>query len=155
MFDNSLDNDTYADNFISNNVNFIDSNSDIITPNSLELNSISNAIDGLLIAQDLGTLSEREQFQGNVSPIDREDLYRFTTDKIGDLDYRLTGLSNNANIQLLDSDGNMLSGSFKSGTASEYKVPTRNSQQRGSTRFISLHHGQNRRSRLSTNRLKQ
>ena len=90
MFNNPLDNDTYADNFISNNANLIDSNNDIITPNNLEFNSVSNAIDSLLIAQDLGTLSERQQFQGNVSPIDSEDLYHFTTDKIGDLDYRLT-----------------------------------------------------------------
>ena len=89
---------------------------------SFELLGDPDKINSFQTAKDLGAISGKQTQQGTFTKEDRLDLYHFTTDKIGDLDYRLTGLSSNANIQLLDDEGDMLSGSFKSGTASEYKV---------------------------------
>ena len=89
---------------------------------NFELLGDSDAMDSLLTAKDLGTISGKQTQQGTVSKEDRLDIYQFSTDKIGDLNYQLTGLSSDANIQLLDSDGTMLSGSFNPYRADENQV---------------------------------
>ena len=70
-------------------------------------------------AQDLGSVVEEKQLVGWVDSTDVRDFYRFSTEQVGHIDFSLTELSNNANIQLLDSDRNLISGSYNSGTQDE------------------------------------
>ena len=73
-------------------------------------------------ARDIGFLSGGFHLAEWVGSSDVRDIYSFTTHQVGDLRFRLKGLSNNANIQLLDSDGNIISGSYNSGTQDEFNT---------------------------------
>ncbi|MGD1920488.1 MAG: PPC domain-containing protein [Pleurocapsa sp.] len=50
------------------------------------------------------------------------DFYKFNLDTQGTVKFGLTGLSANANILLVDSNGTGLAVSGKSGTSDEYRV---------------------------------
>ncbi|MEM8677644.1 MAG: pre-peptidase C-terminal domain-containing protein [Cyanobacteria bacterium P01_G01_bin.67] len=73
-------------------------------------------------AQNVGVVLEDKHLFGWVGSTDVRDFYRFSTEQVGSLDFSLSELSNNANIQLLDSDGNLISGSYNSGTQDEFNI---------------------------------
>ena len=84
--------------------------------------NLNNAGDTLAQAQDIGSIYQPKHIMGSVNPSDRRDIYKFSTHQVGDLDFSLTGLSNNANIQLLDSEENLISGSYNTGTQDESNI---------------------------------
>ena len=94
-----------------------DTSYDLSLELKFESEDLNNSID---LARDLGLLTATKTVSDRLSSTDKLDYYHFRTDKSGDLDFSLTGLFNNANIQLLDRDGNNLSGSYKPGSQSEY-----------------------------------
>ncbi len=70
-------------------------------------------------ARNLGTLSGTRNFQDFVGTSDRNDYYRFSIDRRSDFDLSMTGLSADADVQLLDSDGQLIRSSLRSGSSSE------------------------------------
>ena len=75
-----------------------------------------------ITAQNLGVISEQKHIIGRLHSLDTKDVYRFTTHQPGDLDFSLTGLYKNANIQLLDSNENLISGSYNPGRQDEFNT---------------------------------
>ena len=69
-------------------------------------------------ARDLGTIGSAS-FEDRVSPDDRFDVYRFTVDQRSQLDLSLTGLSADADLQLVDSEGAQLASSLLYGSEDE------------------------------------
>ena len=80
-------------------------------------NSISQALN-----MGLANHNQPKQLFGSLSPTDKYDFYRFSTDKVGVIDFSLSGLSANANVQLLNSAGNTITGSYNTGTQDEQKT---------------------------------
>ncbi|MGD1919419.1 MAG: PPC domain-containing protein, partial [Pleurocapsa sp.] len=70
-------------------------------------------------AWDIGLLNSSFYHAQWVGSSDVRDIYSFTTHQAGDLNFWIKGLSNNANIQLLDDDGNIISGSYNTGTQTD------------------------------------
>ena len=83
---------------------------------------LDDAGDSLPEAQSLGLIASDRQIFGELDSIDRRDIYKFTTHQVGDLDFSLTGLSRNANIQLLNNKGNLIGGSYNTGTQDEFNT---------------------------------
>ncbi|GCA93886.1 hypothetical protein MAE30S32_25380, partial [Microcystis aeruginosa 11-30S32] len=63
-----------------------------------------------------GTASNFNDFVGNW---DRDDYYKFTLTSDSVLDLKLTGLTANAYVRLLDSTGAWITGSFNDGIVDE------------------------------------
>ena len=82
--------------------------------------------DSLGNAHDVGTIVYRENamINGNIGRTlggvrDKNDFFKFTVGKAGDIQLSLTGLSGNTGLALYNSQGNLLSFSDKAGNASE------------------------------------
>ena len=82
--------------------------------------------DGLNNAHNVGTIVYRENamINGNIGRTfggvrDKDDFFKFTVGKAGDIQLSLTGLSGNTGLALYNSQGNLLSFSDKAGNASE------------------------------------
>jgi hypothetical protein len=73
-------------------------------------------------ALNLGLITEAKKLFGSLSATDKLDIYRFKVDRTGNVEYSLTGLALDANIQLLNSNGNIITGSYNTGTQDEYKI---------------------------------
>ena len=73
-------------------------------------------------ARDVGTLSAGtvRTYDDAVGPDDRNDFYRFTLDRPTRVYIKLSGLSDNADLQLLDAQGTRIGYSKRSGAADEY-----------------------------------
>ena len=82
--------------------------------------SFDGAGNSLASARDLGTFTGGQTFQDRITGSDRQDYYKFTLDTFGKVNFGLTGLKANANIMLLDSNGNSIIGGFKGGRKSEF-----------------------------------
>ncbi len=65
----------------------------------------------------LGTYTGRQEYSDYVGS---DDYYKFYVDSPGYLQFALRGLSSDANVQLLNSSGQVLTTSSKSGTSDEY-----------------------------------
>jgi murein DD-endopeptidase MepM/ murein hydrolase activator NlpD len=138
MLENSTNNDHFDHDLISLGATFSNLSTDIITPNTQKLGLVANNSfapseilsaslqadpgNSITEAKDLGLVTGSKQANDWVGSTDGQDYYHFRTDRLGDLDYHLTGLSNNANIQLLNIGGGTISGSYKSGSQSEDKT---------------------------------
>jgi|GEM_PF-6797858 len=78
--------------------------------------------DNLAAARDLGSFTGTQSFKDSISSQDRNDYYKFNLDTSGEVKFALTGLSDNANIVLLDSTGKSIIGSWRPGTRNEYQI---------------------------------
>lgn len=85
-----------------------------------------NAGSNLNSARNLGTLNGRTQASDFVSGSDSNDYYRFNLSASSNFNVRIDGLNANANIQLLNSNGQALESSSETGTTAESIVRTLN-----------------------------
>jgi hypothetical protein len=70
-------------------------------------------------AFDVGVLSRAALYQETVGPADANDYYRFTLDTLSTFSLSLRGLTADADVQLLRSDGSLVRASLTPGIASE------------------------------------
>jgi hypothetical protein len=71
-------------------------------------------------AYDLGTLSSTQSISDSVGPADLNDYIKFTTPSAGTVNLTLTGLTANADLQLLDSAGTPLVATTSAGASNEH-----------------------------------
>lgn len=77
-------------------------------------------------ARDIGTLSSSRSFQDFVGTIDTNDYYRFNLSQTSNFNLLLNGLSANADVQLLNSSGEVLQSSHGESSLSESITRTLN-----------------------------
>ncbi|MDZ8055269.1 MAG: pre-peptidase C-terminal domain-containing protein [Aulosira sp. ZfuCHP01] len=70
-------------------------------------------------ALNIGTLNGSGNFRDRVDDSDRNDYYSFNLSTYSNFNLSLSGLTADANVQLLDSNGVVLQGSYNSGTTNE------------------------------------
>ncbi len=80
---------------------------------------VENAGNTLATARNLGTLNSAVSFSDWVGAADTNDYYRFSVGTQSNFNLSLTGLSADADVQLLDSNGSYLSASSFGGSTSE------------------------------------
>ena len=73
----------------------------------------------LATAYDLGVINGSLNIQETVGSSDRGDIYQFTVNSAGEYSFALDGLSADAHMGILDSDGNLIVASENSGTVGE------------------------------------
>jgi len=73
----------------------------------------------LMGANNLGILSGNRSVQGSVGGADSSNLYRFEMPKTGQFDLSVTNMIANANVQLIDSQGNVIDKSGNSENQTE------------------------------------
>jgi hypothetical protein len=71
-------------------------------------------------AYNLGTLSSTQSISDSVGPSDLNDYIKFTTPAAGTVNLTLTGLTANADLQLLDSAGTPLVATTSAGASNEH-----------------------------------
>lgn len=77
----------------------------------------------LATAKDIGTLNnDTKSYTEKVGYSDQSDLYKFKFNKTGLVQLDLSGLSQDADLYLLDSAGNTLSQSRRSGTTADHLI---------------------------------
>jgi Calpain family cysteine protease/Bacterial pre-peptidase C-terminal domain len=86
---------------------------------NLTANPIDLAGNSLSEARNLGTLTGTQTVQDFVGSVDTNDYYRLTLDNSSNLSLTLNGMSANADVQLLDSNGNVMQSSLKTGTTTD------------------------------------
>ena len=90
---------------------------------SLNLSATAIYSDGagnsLATAREIGTLNGSESFQDFVGASDTNDYYRFTLNDESLFNLTMDGLSTDADVELLDSNGALIQGSFNSGAGAE------------------------------------
>ncbi|WP_198805169.1 pre-peptidase C-terminal domain-containing protein [Leptolyngbya sp. BL0902] len=88
---------------------------------TLNLNAIPLDFAGntLTTARNMGTLSSTQTFRDFVGSVDGNDYYRFSLGSTSTFRLSMTGLSADADVQLLNASGSYLTGSAASGTTSE------------------------------------
>ncbi len=75
-------------------------------------------------ARDIGNLSGSRSFQDVVGTTDTDDYYRFTLDRSSSFSLTMNGLSTDADVELLRSDGSVLSSSLNSNSSDELITQT-------------------------------
>ena len=73
----------------------------------------------LRTAYNVGTLSGTRTFTDRISSSDTNDYYRFSLGSASNFNLSLTGMSADADVQLLDSNGNSITYSRRSGSGNE------------------------------------
>ncbi len=73
----------------------------------------------LTTARDIGPLNGTRTFQDAINTSDTNDYYRFNVGPNSNLSLRLDGLSADANLQLLNINGQVVANSFLTGTSAE------------------------------------
>ena len=88
---------------------------------SLSLNAtpVDNAGNNTATARAVGTLTATQSFSDWVGSVDTNDYYSFNVGIQSNLTLSLTGLTANADVQLLNGSGGVITTSAKSGTTSE------------------------------------
>ena len=90
---------------------------------TLNLSATARNSDGagnsLATARDIGTLIGSESFQDSVGTSDFNDYYRFTLSEESLFNLTMDGLSTDADVELLNSSGQLIQGSYSSGSGSE------------------------------------
>ncbi|MDB9449631.1 pre-peptidase C-terminal domain-containing protein, partial [Dolichospermum circinale] len=89
------------------------------TTYSLSLNATDNAGNTLATARAVGTLTATQSFSDWVASFDIDDYYSFNVTTQSNVSLNLTGLIANANVELLNSSGGVISSSTAGGTTSE------------------------------------
>lgn len=82
--------------------------------------TITEPNDTLAQAYYLGTLSGTQSISDSVSSSDVNDYIKFTTSAAGTVNLTLSGLTSNADLQLLDSGGSAIWSSTNTGTANDH-----------------------------------
>ncbi len=82
--------------------------------------SITEPNDSISQAYNLGALSGTQSISDSVGPSDVNDYIKFTTSAAGTINLTLTGLSANADLQLLDSTGTAIAATTSAGSANEH-----------------------------------
>lgn len=90
--------------------------SNLITMGPAQTDAAGNT---LATAHNMGTLAGNQTFQDFVGTADSDDYYRFSLIQGSTLNLALTGLSADANVQLLNSDGKIITGSYGAARSSE------------------------------------
>jgi hypothetical protein len=123
MFDNSFDSSLSG---LGNFSTYLDKDhlSSSLTVSSLQqlpsLNTpVDNAGNTLATARSVGTLTATQSFSDAVGSVDTNDYYSFNVGIQSNLTLSLTGLTANADVQLLNGSGGVITTSAKSGTTSE------------------------------------
>ncbi|BBD58390.1 peptidase [Nostoc sp. HK-01] len=80
----------------------------------------------LATARNIGTLSSSQSFQDFVGTIDTNDYYRFNLTQTSNFNLLLNGLSADADVQLLNSTGGLIQGSYGEYSLSESITRTLN-----------------------------
>ena len=80
---------------------------------------VDNAGNTLATARSVGTLTATQSFSDAVGSVDTNDYYSFNVGIQSNLTLSLTGLTANADVQLLNGSGGVITTSAKSGTTSE------------------------------------
>ena len=75
--------------------------------------------DTLETARDIGVLTSGQSFQDAVSTRDTNDYYRFTINEESFFNLAMSGLSADADVELLDSSGQLIQGSYRSSANAE------------------------------------
>ncbi|MBD1867940.1 pre-peptidase C-terminal domain-containing protein [Cyanobacteria bacterium FACHB-471] len=90
---------------------------------NLALSATAAPVDGagnsLAAARNLGVLNGNRSFQDFVGRIDTNDYYRFSLNRTSDFRLTLNRLSVDADVQLLDSSGEIIQGSYAEGSLPE------------------------------------
>jgi trimeric autotransporter adhesin len=90
---------------------------------NLALSAVAAPVDragnSLNAARNLGALNGSRSFQDFVGRIDTNDYYRFSLSQTSDFRLTLNRLSSDADVQLLDSSGTVIQGSYAEGSLSE------------------------------------
>jgi hypothetical protein len=89
------------------------------TTYSLSLNATDNAGNTLATARNVGTLTATQSFSDWVGSADIDDYYSFNVTTPSNVSLNLTGLIANANVELLNSSGGVISSSTAGGNTSE------------------------------------
>ncbi|AFY42497.1 pre-peptidase C-terminal domain-containing protein [Nostoc sp. PCC 7107] len=89
------------------------------TSYSLSLTASADAGNSLTLARNIGTLSSTQTFNDFVGSTDTNDYYRFTLGTASNFSLNLSGLSDDADVVLLNSSGATIQSSALAGTASE------------------------------------
>ena len=89
------------------------------TTYSLSLNATDNAGNTLATARAVGTLTATQSFSDWVASFDIDDYYSFNVTTQSNVSLNLTGLIANANVELLNSSGGVISSSTAGGNTSE------------------------------------
>lgn len=89
------------------------------SPNYTLSLSADSAGNTLTTARNIGTLSSSQSFADFVGSTDTNDYYRFDLSQSSNFSLSLSGLSADADVQLLNSAGTVLSSSTKAGTTAE------------------------------------
>ncbi|MBW4507042.1 MAG: S8 family serine peptidase [Scytonematopsis contorta HA4267-MV1] len=98
-----------------------------IAPQDFAGNTINNA-------RQINVDSVRSNFTDWVGSLDTNDYYRFTVNETRNFSLVLSGLTGDANVHLLNSNGNFITGSFNIGNITE----TINQQLNAGTYFIQI-----------------
>jgi hypothetical protein len=124
MFDNSFDSSLSG---LGNFSTYLDKDhlSSSPTVSSLQqlpsLNTpVDNAGNTLATARAVGTLTATQSFSDWVGSVDIDDYYSFNVTTPSNFSLSLTGLTANADVQLLNGSGGVITTSAKSGTTSEF-----------------------------------
>ncbi|MBU6230955.1 MAG: T9SS type A sorting domain-containing protein, partial [Cyanobacteria bacterium REEB459] len=80
---------------------------------------VDNAGNTLATARNIGTLSSSQSFSDFVGSTDTNDYYLFTLSQTSNFSLTLNGLSADADVQLLNGSGNVLTISNRTGTQAE------------------------------------
>ncbi|HEX4797229.1 MAG TPA: PPC domain-containing protein [Humisphaera sp.] len=83
-----------------------------------------NAGNTLALARNIGALSGTQAFNDFVGSVDTNDYYKFTLANKSNVTLNLSGLSGNADLQLLNSTGGSLATSAKTGTTADIITKT-------------------------------
>jgi ELWxxDGT repeat protein len=75
-------------------------------------------------ALDLGSLSGNGSYNGRVSGLDNDDMFKFVLGASTSVNLALIGLMGNADLQLLNSTGGVVATAATAGTTSEYITQT-------------------------------
>ncbi|OBQ15983.1 MAG: hypothetical protein AN481_19505, partial [Aphanizomenon flos-aquae LD13] len=86
---------------------------------SLNATPVDNAGDNTGTARAVGTLTATQSFSDWVGSVDTNDYYSFNVGIQSNLTLSLTGLTANADVQLLNGSGGVITTSAKTGTTSE------------------------------------
>ncbi|MDB9535037.1 pre-peptidase C-terminal domain-containing protein [Dolichospermum planctonicum CS-1226] len=86
---------------------------------SLNATAVDNAGNTLATARNIGTLTGTQSFNDWVGSADTNDYYSFNVERQSNFSLSLTGLSADADVQLLNSSGTVISSSTAGGTTSE------------------------------------
>jgi hypothetical protein len=126
MFDNSEKSFDSSLPGLGNSSTYLDK--DPLNPNPTELGSqqlppvnapLDYAGNTRATARNVGTLTGSQSFSDWVGSSDTNDYYSFNVGTQSNLSLSLTGLTVNADVQLLNSSGGVISTSAKTGTTSE------------------------------------